>query len=111
MLCTEAVVASEGIFKGNGETMADVEIAVGVGGWHDKRITVIGIGDLTFTLDENVISRVYKTFEKMWNDGMIYRGEKLVNFCPHHQTAFADIEVEHQDESGHLWVTKPPMRS
>lgn len=59
--------------------------------------------DLTFTLDENVISRVYQTFEKMWNDGMIYRGEKLVNFCPHHQTAFADIEVEHQDEEGHLW--------
>lgn len=59
--------------------------------------------DLTFTLDENVVSRVYKTFEKMWNDGMIYRGEKLVNFCPHHQTAFADIEVEHKDEKGHLW--------
>lgn len=59
--------------------------------------------DLTFTLDENVISRVYKTFEKMWNDGMIYRGEKLVNFCPKHQTAFADIEVEHEDEDGHLW--------
>ena len=54
--------------------------------------------DLTFTLDENVIDRVYTTFEKMWNDGMIYRGEKLVNFCPKHQTAFADIEVEHQDE-------------
>ncbi len=59
--------------------------------------------DLTFTLDENVISRVYKTFEKMWNDGMIYRGEKLVNFCPKHQTAFADIEVEHKDEAGKLW--------
>lgn len=59
--------------------------------------------DLTFTLDENVISRVYRTFEQMWNDGMIYRGEKLVNFCPAHQTAFADIEVEHQDEIGHLW--------
>lgn len=59
--------------------------------------------DLTFTLDENVISRVYKTFKKMWDDGMIYRGEKLVNFCPHHQTAFADIEVEHEDEEGHLW--------
>ena len=41
--------------------------------------------DLTFTLDENVISRVYRTFEQMWNDGMIYRGEKLVNFCPAHQ--------------------------
>ena len=60
-------------------------------------------GDLTFTLDENVVDRVYTTFEKMWNDGMIYRGEKLVNFCPKHQTAFADIEVEHKDEKGSLW--------
>ena len=59
--------------------------------------------DLTFTLDENVIDRVYTTFEKMWNDGMVYRGEKLVNFCPKHQTAFADIEVEHKDEKGTLW--------
>ena len=59
--------------------------------------------DLTFTLDENVVDRVYTTFEKMWKDGMIYRGEKLVNYCPKHQTAFADIEVEHVDETGHLW--------
>jgi len=59
--------------------------------------------DLTFTLDENVIDRVYTTFEKMWNDGLIYRGKKLVNFCPKHQTAFADIEVEHKDEKGSLW--------
>ncbi len=59
--------------------------------------------DLTFTLDENVVDRVYKTFKKMWDDGMVYRGEKLVNFCPHHQTAFADIEVEHEDEKGKLW--------
>ncbi len=59
--------------------------------------------DLTFTLDENVIDRVYTTFEKMWNDGLIYRGEKLVNYCPKHRTAFADIEVEHKDEPGTLW--------
>lgn len=59
--------------------------------------------DLTFTLDENVVDRVYKTFKKMWDDGMIYRGEKLVNFCPKHQTAFADIEVNHEDEKGSLW--------
>ncbi|MBR3256860.1 valine--tRNA ligase [Candidatus Saccharibacteria bacterium] len=62
--------------------------------------------DLTFTLDENVVSRVYKTFEKMWNDGYIYRGEKLVNYCPKHETAFADIEVEHIDEPGFLWDLK-----
>lgn len=73
--------------------------------------------DLTFTLDENVVRRVYATFEKMWNDGMIYRGEKLVNYCTKHQTAFADIEVEHKDEKGHLWdiayqvVQKQPSAS
>ena len=59
--------------------------------------------DLTFTLDENVVRRVYDTFQKMWNDGMIYRGEKLVNYCTKHQTAFADIEVEHEEEKGKLW--------
>lgn len=62
--------------------------------------------DLTFTLDENVVSRVYKTFEKMWNDGMIYRGEKLVNYCPKHQTAFADIEVDYQEEKTPLYYIK-----
>ncbi|MBQ9029651.1 valine--tRNA ligase [Candidatus Saccharibacteria bacterium] len=59
--------------------------------------------DLTFTLDDKVVKRVYQTFEKMWKDGFIYRGEKLVNYCPKHQTAFADIEVEHKDEKGKLW--------
>ncbi|MBR3233376.1 valine--tRNA ligase [Candidatus Saccharibacteria bacterium] len=65
--------------------------------------------DLTFTLDENVVRRVYATFEKMWQDGMIYRGEKLVNFCPKHQTAFADIEVVHKDEKGKLWDIAYPV--
>ncbi len=73
----------------------------------EKQLRALGAScawdDLTFTLDENVIDRVYTTFEKMWNDGYIYRGEKLVNFCPKHQTAFADIEVEHEDEKGSLW--------
>ncbi len=62
--------------------------------------------DLTFTLDENVVRRVYKTFEKMFNDGMVYRGEKLVNYCPKHQTAFADIEVEQVEEEGKLYDIK-----
>ncbi len=59
--------------------------------------------DLTFTLDENVVKRVYATFEKMFKDGMVYRGEKLVNYCPKHQTAFADIEVEQVEEKGKLY--------
>lgn len=64
--------------------------------------------DLTFTLDENVVRRTYQTFEKMWKDGLIYRGEKLVNFCTKHQTAFADIEVEYKNESGKLYDIKYP---
>ena len=62
--------------------------------------------DLTFTLDENVIDRVYTTFEKMWNDGMIYRGKKLVNYCTKHRTAFADIEVDYKEEKTPLYYIK-----
>ena len=65
--------------------------------------------DLTFTLDENVVRRTYKTFEQMWKDGLIYRGEKLVNYCTKHQTAFADIEVEYKDEKGVLYEIKYPF--
>lgn len=62
--------------------------------------------DLTFTLDENVVARTYETFKKMWDDGLIYRGKKLVNYCPKHRTAFADIEVNHVDEPGFLYDLK-----
>lgn len=58
---------------------------------------------LTFTLDTKVVNTVYSTFKRLWDDKLIYRGEKLVNFCTVHQTAFADIEVDHIDEKGTLW--------
>lgn len=64
---------------------------------------------LTFTLDDKVVSQVYDTFKKMWDEGLIYRGEKLVNFCTKHQTAFADIEVVHRDEAGTLWDIAYPL--
>lgn len=56
-----------------------------------------------FTLDDKVIKTVYQTFHKLWNDGLIYRGNRIVNYCPHHQTSFADIEVEYKEEKSHLW--------
>lgn len=62
----------------------------------------------TFTLDEKVIRTVYDTFKKMWDDGLIYRGERIVNFCTKHQTSFADIEVEHKTEKGKLWKIAYP---
>lgn len=57
----------------------------------------------TFTLDQKIVTRAYATFKKMWDEGLIYRGERLVNYCTFHGTAFADIEVEHKEEKGHLW--------
>ena len=58
---------------------------------------------LTFTLDEKVIRTVYQTFKQLWDDGLIYRGERMVNYCTTHQTSFADIEVEYKTEKGTLW--------
>jgi valyl-tRNA synthetase len=53
--------------------------------------------DLVFTLDEKVVNTVYGTFKKLWDDELIYRGERIVNYCTYHQTSFADIEVEHRE--------------
>jgi valine--tRNA ligase len=63
---------------------------------------------LTFTLDDKVIATVYETFKKMWDDGLVYRGERIVNYCTKHQTSFADIEVEHKNEKGKLWQIAYP---
>ena len=62
-----------------------------------------------FTLDEKVIRTVYQTFHKLWDDGLIYRGNRIVNYCPHHQTSFADIEVEYKEEKSHLWHIAYPL--
>jgi valyl-tRNA synthetase len=63
----------------------------------------------TFTLDDKIVQRAYATFKKMWDEGLIYRGERLVNFCTFHGTAFADIEVTYKQEKGHLWYLKYPL--
>lgn len=63
---------------------------------------------LTFTLDDKVINTVYDTFKKMWDDNLVYRGERIVNYCTEHQTSFADIEVEHKNEKGKLWKIAYP---
>lgn len=65
-------------------------------------------GDLVFTLDEKVIKTVYGTFKKLWDDKLIYRGERIVNYCTVHQTSFADIEVEHKNEKSKLWKIAYP---
>lgn len=63
----------------------------------------------TYTLDDKVINRAYRTFKALWDDGLVYRGVRLVNFCTFHGTAFADIEVEYKEEKGNLWEISYPL--
>jgi len=62
-----------------------------------------------YTLDEKIVKRAYETFKKMWDEGLIYRGERLVNFCTFHGTGFADIEVDYKEVHGHLYYLKYPL--
>jgi valyl-tRNA synthetase len=79
----------------------------------DKQLRAMGTScdwsRFTFTLDDKIIKRAYQTFKKMWDEGLIYRGERLVNFCTFHGTGFADIEVEYKDEQSKLWHIKYPL--
>ena len=79
----------------------------------ELQLRAIGVGadwdDLVFTLDDKVIKTVYDTFEKMWQDGYIYRGERIVNYCTQHQTSFSDYEVVHKNEKGKLWEIVYPL--
>jgi len=65
--------------------------------------------DLVFTLDEKVIKTVYQTFKKLWDDGLVYRGERIVNYSTKYQTSYADIEVDHKLEKGTLWHIAYPL--
>jgi len=63
----------------------------------------------TFTLDDKIVDRSYQTFKRLWDDKLIYRGERLVNFCTFHETSFADVEVEYREEEGTLWYINYPL--
>ena len=56
-----------------------------------------------FTLDKKVVETTYKTFKQLWEEDLVYRGERIVNYCTTHQTGFSDIEVNHSNEKGTLW--------
>jgi valyl-tRNA synthetase len=62
-----------------------------------------------FTLDEGPQRAVRETFTRMFNDGLIYRGERIINWCPRCQTAISDLEVEHEETQGHLWYVRYPL--
>ncbi|HOS88945.1 MAG TPA: class I tRNA ligase family protein, partial [bacterium] len=60
----------------------------------------------TYTLDESVVKIVYSTFRKMLSEGLIYRDDYIVNFCPKCGTTFADLEIRHKDKISSLYYIK-----
>ena len=62
-----------------------------------------------FTMDEGCSAAVRKVFVQLYNEGLIYRGTRITNWCPKCNTALSDIEVEHETEQGHLWHLRYPF--
>lgn len=63
-----------------------------------------------FTLDQGLSQAVYRVFKTLYEEGKIYRGDRIVNWCPSCKTAISDAEVDHEDENGHLWYIRYPYK-
>ncbi|WP_020675606.1 valine--tRNA ligase [Geopsychrobacter electrodiphilus] len=62
-----------------------------------------------FTMDEGLSKAVREVFVHLYEDGLIYRANRLINWCPRCHTALSDLEVEHEDKKGHLWHLRYPV--
>lgn len=63
-----------------------------------------------FTMDEGCSEAVKKTFVDLYNDGYIYKGSRIINWCPDCKTALSDAEVEYSEQDGHLWHIRYPIK-
>lgn len=70
----------------------------------------IDFSDPHFTMDADYAKAVRKVFCDWYHDGLIYRGKRIVNWCPTCTTAIADDEAEYKDEAGHLWHLRYPLK-
>ncbi len=62
-----------------------------------------------FTLDEGLSRAVREVFVRLYNEGLIYRDNYIINWCPRCKTALSDLEAEHEEIQGHLWHIKYPL--
>ncbi len=62
-----------------------------------------------FTLDEGCSEAVKEVFVKLYEKGLIYRGERIINWCPHCLTSISDAEVEYEEQAGHFWHLRYPL--
>jgi len=63
-----------------------------------------------FTLDEGLSKAVRHVFVSLYNKGLIYKGSRIINWCPHCVTALSDVEVDYQDKPGNLWHIRYPIQ-
>ncbi|MDX2481470.1 MAG: valine--tRNA ligase [Desulfuromusa sp.] len=63
-----------------------------------------------FTMDEGLSTAVREVFVSLYEDGLIYRDNRLINWCPRCHTALSDLEVEHEDKNGSLWHLRYPVQ-
>lgn len=63
-----------------------------------------------FTMDEGCSKAVREVFVTLYEKGLIYRGNRIINWCPHCTTALSDTEVEHEETAGHFWHIKYPIQ-
>ncbi len=62
-----------------------------------------------FTMDEGLSRAVREVFVTLYEEGLIYQGEYMINWCPRCHTALSDLEVEHHEKAGHLWHIRYPV--
>ncbi len=65
---------------------------------------------LAFTMDENCSRAVREVFVNLYEKGLIYRGDRIINWCPSCKTALSDAEVEYSEEDSHFWHLKYPVK-
>jgi len=59
-----------------------------------------------FTLDENIVKTVYQTFKQLSDDKLLYRGKKIISWCPKHQTSFSDLEIKDEEKIDQFYYLK-----
>ena len=62
-----------------------------------------------FTLDEGCSSAVRDVFQRLYDKGLIYRGERIINWCPHCKTSISNAEVDYEEQKGHFWHIRYPL--
>ncbi len=62
-----------------------------------------------FTLDEGCSNAVRDVFQRLYDKGLIYRGERIINWCPHCKTSISNAEVDYEEQKGHFWHIRYPL--